>query len=85
MSRELIEAVQVSDLGKIKELIKRRVNINFKIANRWTSLYFAVKQENIEIAKLLLEANAIIDNIVLALAQEIGNQDLINLLKGAKE
>jgi len=90
---ELIMAVSESDLARVVQLVRNKVNMNAKSDNGKTPLMIAAINGQIEIAKILLKANADLTikdddgKTAIFMASENGYTGIVNLLKlhGAKD
>lgn len=58
---QLLEAAQLQDVARVRELVGSGVDVNFKSSYGATALFFAVDKGNLEIVDLLLENGADID------------------------
>ncbi len=59
MDNSLAEAVRKKDLNSVLELLKQNQNVNLKDSLGNTPLILAVKSENLEMVRLLLEHTSI--------------------------
>lgn len=54
----LINSVIANDIGKVKNLIENKANINIQDDNGWSPLHFAAQEFNEEMISFLLNNNA---------------------------
>lgn len=87
---EICEAASQGEFSKVEELITQGADINAVMPNRgWSALYYAVKQEKVEVVSFLLKRGAKIDLSdsagcsALHIAAAGNNTEIIQLLINA--
>src|SRR4051794_18849880 len=58
VAAQLVDAIKAGNVQAVRSLISQKVDVNAPIADSSTPLHWAVQQNNLEIAKLLLDAGA---------------------------
>jgi ankyrin repeat protein len=83
---DLLEAINLNDISRVKELLDKNVDINGKSRNDWTALMVAAAKGNTEMVQLLLKngANVNVRNKTgqtpIIFAAHWGHIDIVKLL-----
>ncbi|HEB74626.1 MAG TPA: ankyrin repeat domain-containing protein [Candidatus Desulfofervidus auxilii] len=84
---DLIQAVILGDVNKVKKLLEQGANVNLRDRNGMTALMLAVRKGQISVVKLLLEKEADVNTqddfmgwTALILASALGYTNIVKLL-----
>lgn len=82
MNEELEKALEKGDFDKVRDLVRNEAKINVLNKNRENAMNIAVRTNNLEIAQLLIENDAIVNKDALTVAVRMNYLEMAQLLLG---